>query len=107
MDFRTNEGAQARGLLAAARTKYSRSKAQHIRELCYKDARNTAILGNYAIKSMEMSRIKGGLGEIQRFFCPFGTEKFPYNEAILHIKEVHRSPETSKEASLSFFYFFL
>jgi hypothetical protein len=68
MVFRTNEGAQARGLLAA-RTKYSRSKAQHIRELCHKDARNAAILGNYAIKSMEMSRIKGGLGEIQRFFA--------------------------------------
>ena len=35
MVFRTNEGAQARGL-RAARTKYSRSKAQHIRELCHK-----------------------------------------------------------------------
>ena len=42
MVFRTKEGAQARGLLAA-RTKYSRSKAQHIRGLCYKDSRNTAI----------------------------------------------------------------
>ena len=36
MVFRTNEGSQARGLLAA-RTKYSHSKeAQHIRELCHK-----------------------------------------------------------------------
>ena len=75
MVFRTNEGAQARGLLAA-RTKYSRSKAQHIRELCHKDVRNTAILGNYAIKSMKMSRIKGGLGEIQRFFCLLEQKNF-------------------------------
>jgi len=75
MVFRTKEGAQARGLLAA-RTKYSRSKAQHIRELCHKDTRNAVILGNYVIKSMETSRIKGGLGEIQRFFCPLEQKNF-------------------------------
>ena len=64
MVFRTNEGAQARGLLLAARTKYSRSKAQHIRELCHKDARNTAILGNYAIK------YKIDENESNKFRCP-------------------------------------
>jgi len=103
MVIRTNEGAQARGLLAA-RTKYSRSKAQHIRELCHKDVRNTAILGNYAIKSMKMSRIKGGLGEIQRFFCPLEQKNFRTTRPFCTSKKyIGAQKPQRKPASPSFY----
>jgi len=103
MVIRTNEGAQARGLLAA-RTKYSRSKAQHIRELCHKDVRNTAILGNYAIKSMKMSRIKGGLGEIQRFFCLLEQKNFRTTRPFCTSKKyIGAQKPQRKPASPSFY----